>query len=87
MAMMTIQSIPPPLPLSTLLLPLVQLTPPCGIYESVEVAIREMNLWAGPLGYAVIKGRTEYRKDKSLQKAWVICDRGKKSRLLVATGY
>ncbi|KAN0079315.1 hypothetical protein V8E54_004529 [Elaphomyces granulatus] len=58
--------------------------PPCGIYESVEVAIREMNLWAAPLGYAVIKGRTKYRKYKSLQKAWIICDRGKKSRLLVA---
>jgi hypothetical protein len=48
------------------------------------VAIREFNLWAGPLGYAVVRGRTKYRKDKSLQKAWVICDRGKKPQLSVA---
>ena len=45
---------------------------------------REFNLWAGPLGYAVVRGRTKYRKDKSLQKAWVICDRGKKPKLSVA---
>ena len=30
--------------------------PPCDVYESVEVAIREMNQWAEPLGYAVIRG-------------------------------
>jgi hypothetical protein len=39
--------------------------PSGDVYEPVEVVIREMNLWAEPLGYVVIRGRT---KDKSLQK-------------------
>jgi hypothetical protein len=43
-----------------------------------------MDLWAEPLGYAVIRGRTKYRKDKPLQKAWVICDWGKNPQLSVA---
>ena len=45
-----------------------QLAPPCGVYESVEVAIREFNLWAEPLGYTVIRGRTKYRKTNHLRK-------------------
>jgi hypothetical protein len=43
----------------------LDLSPP-DLYESFNVAVRAINLWAVSRGYTVIKGRSKYRKNGGL---------------------
>jgi hypothetical protein len=53
--------------------------PPEKAYPSIDAAIADVNTFAGPRGYAVVKGRTNKNKNKTrIKKQWVLCDRGGK---------
>ena len=48
-------------------------------FESLEDLILRVNEHAGRQGYAVVLGRTKKSKLKVTRKAWLVCDRGRKS--------
>jgi MULE transposase domain len=55
--------------------------PPEKAYPSVDAAIADVNTFAGPRGYAVVKGRVNKNKNFTrIKKVWIQCDRGGKVR-------
>jgi hypothetical protein len=48
-------------------------------FESLEEMIKRINEHAAPQGYAVVIGRTKKSKLGVRRKAWLVCDRGRKS--------
>ena len=48
-------------------------------FESLEDLVLRVNEHAGRQGYAVVLGRTKKSKLKVTRKAWLICDRGRKT--------
>ena len=52
--------------------------PPERIYEytSLDLLVREINLYTQDQGYAVTKARTKTSKKNVVMKAWLKCDRG-----------
>jgi hypothetical protein len=58
--------------------------PPEKAYPSIDAAIADVNTFAGPRGYAVVKGRINKNKNKTrIKKQWVLCDRGGKPVLTI----
>jgi hypothetical protein len=54
--------------------------PPEKVYPSITAAIIDINLFAAPRGYAVIKKRVNKNKNKTrIKKVWIRCNRGGKS--------
>lgn len=48
-------------------------------YPTLPDLLRAVNEHAGPEGYAVVLRRTKKSRQGVLKKAWIICDRGRKS--------
>ena len=57
------------------------LAPPTNVqaFDSLEDLIIKVNEHAAPQGYAVVFGRTKKFKLGERRKAWLVCDRGRKS--------
>ena len=49
-------------------------------FESLKDVVLRINEHAGPRGYAVVLARTKKSKLGVTRKAWLICDRGRKTR-------
>lgn len=50
-------------------------------YPSLPYLLKKLNEHAGPKGYAVVLLRTKTTEEKIPRKAWIICDRGRKTRV------
>lgn len=48
-------------------------------FQSLEDVVPRVNKHAGRQGYAIVLGRTKKSKLKVTRKAWLVCDRGRKS--------
>ena len=50
-----------------------------AIYSSLEVLITTVNKYAAKKRYAIVTKHTKKSKKDNIQKAWLICDKGRKA--------
>ena len=55
------------------------------VYSSLQELVNDVNTHAAPQGYAVVKARIKKGKDDTVQRAYIVRDKGGKDRPLLTT--